>query len=131
MNDKLREKAEMLTGRPYAIEITHDETTRGEPIYLLSVPDLPGCMAQGDTIDEAATNLQDAKKEYILSLLEDGLPVPSIMVGITETTSRPYTISVDQYIAAEPETDFIDDLSRIVQPTKRERLGSISVVNLA
>lgn len=44
--------------------------------YLASNPELPGCMSQGETPDEAVDNLRDARALYIRSLLEDGLDVP-------------------------------------------------------
>ena len=33
--------------------------------YSVSVPGLPGCWSQGDTEDEALSNIQDAIKEYL------------------------------------------------------------------
>ena len=75
MGDLLK-RAEELADRPYAIEILYDETTTGEPIIVVSHPELPGCMAQGSTVEEALAELADARNEYILSLLEDRLPVP-------------------------------------------------------
>jgi predicted RNase H-like HicB family nuclease len=76
MSRNLEKQAEELAGQPYSIEFSHDETTTGEPIIVVSHPELPGCMAQGSTFNEALTELEDARKEYILSLLEDGLAVP-------------------------------------------------------
>ncbi len=76
MSDSLEKEAERLANQPYRIVVTADETTDGEPILVLSHPELPGCMTHGTTIQEALTSLQDARREYILSLLEDGLPVP-------------------------------------------------------
>ncbi len=72
----LGEKSRLLAKRSYIEEISKDETTDGHPVYLMSHPELPGCMTQGATIEEARENLQDARYEYILSLLEDGEPVP-------------------------------------------------------
>jgi antitoxin HicB len=33
--------------------------------YLIEFPDLPGCMSDGETIDEAIANGQDAIKTWI------------------------------------------------------------------
>jgi predicted RNase H-like HicB family nuclease len=44
--------------------------------YTVEVPSLPGCISEGDTAEEAITNVQDAIRGYIQSLKEDGLPVP-------------------------------------------------------
>lgn len=44
--------------------------------YSVHVPALPGCASQGDTFDEADSNIQEAIKLYLWSLKDDGLPVP-------------------------------------------------------
>jgi predicted RNase H-like HicB family nuclease len=44
--------------------------------YTVEVPSLPGCISEGDTIDEALENIKDAIEGYIASLEADGLPVP-------------------------------------------------------
>ena len=40
-------------------------------------PALKGCVAQGETPEEALRNLKEAMKDYIECLIEDGLPVPT------------------------------------------------------
>ncbi len=40
-------------------------------------PDLPGCVATGDTQDEAETNMYDAIQMHIKGLKEDHLPIPT------------------------------------------------------
>jgi antitoxin HicB len=44
--------------------------------YTVEVPSLPGCISEGDTIDEALANIKDAIEGYIEALERDGLPVP-------------------------------------------------------
>lgn len=44
--------------------------------YTVTVPSLPGCISEGDTIDEALANIKDAIEGYIQALEADGLPVP-------------------------------------------------------
>lgn len=43
--------------------------------YLACIPMLPGCMTDGETVEEAYTNLQDAKREWIIDMLDRGLPI--------------------------------------------------------
>lgn len=45
--------------------------------YSVSVPALPGCFSQGETLDEALSNVREAIALYVESLIEDGDPVPS------------------------------------------------------
>ena len=40
------------------------------------VPDLPGCVATGDTAEEVREVLAEAVRFHIEGLIEDGLPVP-------------------------------------------------------
>jgi predicted RNase H-like HicB family nuclease len=46
-------------------------------IYSAYVPDVPGCVATGNTKDEARQNVVDALESHIEGLMEDGLPIPS------------------------------------------------------
>lgn len=50
---------------------------RGEDGYWITeCPSLPGCISQGETKEEAITNIKEAIEVYIAALEEDGLPVP-------------------------------------------------------
>ena len=44
--------------------------------YIAEVPDLPGCMADGNTYAEAAANADIIMREWIESALLDGEPIP-------------------------------------------------------
>lgn len=57
---------------PYRMELTPDPDERG---YVVSFPDLPGCLSIGKTIDEAVANAEDAKREWISAAIEDGYSI--------------------------------------------------------
>jgi predicted RNase H-like HicB family nuclease len=44
--------------------------------YSANVPDLPGCIATGKTVNETLDNIRDAITMHIEGLREDGLPIP-------------------------------------------------------
>ena len=44
--------------------------------YSAYVPDLPGCVATGDTVAGVEVEIRDAIRFHIEGLKEDGLPVP-------------------------------------------------------
>jgi len=44
--------------------------------YTVTVPALPGCVTQGETIEEAIAMAKDAIRLYIETLIADGEPVP-------------------------------------------------------
>jgi predicted RNase H-like HicB family nuclease len=45
--------------------------------YTVTVPALPGCITEGDSLEEAREMAQDAIKCYCESLLKDGEALPS------------------------------------------------------
>ena len=44
--------------------------------YGAYVPDLPGCVATGGTIEETEVEIRSAIAFHIEGLIEDGLPIP-------------------------------------------------------
>ncbi|MFZ3131405.1 MAG: type II toxin-antitoxin system HicB family antitoxin [Desulfosporosinus sp.] len=44
--------------------------------YVIEIPDLPGCLSQGETTEEAIANIEDAKKCWIETLIENGMEIP-------------------------------------------------------
>ncbi|MGE0034836.1 MAG: type II toxin-antitoxin system HicB family antitoxin [Xanthobacteraceae bacterium] len=49
---------------------------RSESNYSAYVPDLPGCVATGDTVKEVEREIRDAIRFHIEGLREDGQQVP-------------------------------------------------------
>jgi predicted RNase H-like HicB family nuclease len=49
---------------------------RAENNYSAYVPDLPGCIATGATVEETETQIREAIEFHIAGLREDGVPVP-------------------------------------------------------
>ena len=49
---------------------------KGQNNYSAYVPDLPGCVSTGVTIDEVENNIKEAISFHIKGLQEDGLPTP-------------------------------------------------------
>ena len=45
--------------------------------YSAYVPDLPGCVATGRTIEEVEREIRGAIQFHIAGLKEDGIPVPA------------------------------------------------------
>ena len=49
---------------------------KAEGNYGAYVPDLPGCVATGDTIEEVEREIQEAIEVHLEGLRADGLPIP-------------------------------------------------------
>ena len=46
--------------------------------YTVYVPSLPGCVSQGETVEESMANIREAIEVYLESLKERGLSLPQI-----------------------------------------------------
>ncbi|MDP2762271.1 MAG: type II toxin-antitoxin system HicB family antitoxin [Sideroxyarcus sp.] len=49
---------------------------KGTNNYSAYVPDLPGCVATGFTVEETEREIREAIGFHIEGLIEDGLPIP-------------------------------------------------------
>jgi predicted RNase H-like HicB family nuclease len=49
---------------------------RAENNYSAYVPDLPGCIATGSTVEETEKLIREAIELHLEGLREDGLPIP-------------------------------------------------------
>ena len=56
----------------YRVLIEQDE----DGAFVAEVPSLPGCVSQGNTRDEALSNVREAIALYVESLEDHGDPVP-------------------------------------------------------
>lgn len=61
---------------PYRMEVVEDTEEGG---YVVSFPELPGCLTCGETIEDALENAKDAKREWIRVALESGIPISKPM----------------------------------------------------
>ncbi len=52
-----------------------------DQIYVVSVPELPGCMTHGKTYEEAVQQGQDAIESWLQVAEELGRPIPSPRVA--------------------------------------------------
>lgn len=57
---------------PYKMEVVADVDEGG---YVVSFPDLPGCLTCGNTVEEAVKNAEDAKRSWLEAAVEDGLEI--------------------------------------------------------
>jgi antitoxin HicB len=55
--------------------------------YLIEFPDLPGCMSDGETIEDAIANGEDAKRCGIAAMKEAGRSISAPSVEPAETYS--------------------------------------------
>lgn len=89
MNEALLKQAQRLANRGYLVEYEMDTLPNGQIAIMASNPNLPGCMAQGATVDEATENLNAARVDYIYALLDAGTSVPEPHLPMAARTSGP------------------------------------------
>ena len=66
--------------RTYTVILTPAQPDEGG--YSVEVPALPGCFTDGETVADAIGNAKEAVAGYILSLMDDGLPIPEENNGV-------------------------------------------------
>jgi predicted RNase H-like HicB family nuclease len=49
---------------------------RGPTSYGATVPDLPGCVAVGESLDDVQRLIREAIDEHVAFLRDEGVPVP-------------------------------------------------------
>lgn len=57
---------------PYRMEIVEDTAEGG---FVVSYPDLPGCITSGETLESAVQNALDAKKSWLIAAMEEGIEI--------------------------------------------------------
>jgi predicted RNase H-like HicB family nuclease len=62
-------------GLDYPVEVKKIKEDEGGGFFV-SVPLLPGCMSDGESLEEAYDNIQEAKEEWLSSMLERGMKIP-------------------------------------------------------
>lgn len=63
--------------RKYAIVIEY-----GENNLSAYVPDLPGCITTGKTVEEIESNILEAIELHLEGMIEDGDPIPEALTDV-------------------------------------------------
>jgi predicted RNase H-like HicB family nuclease len=64
---------------------------KGERNFSAYVPDLPGCVSVGDTVEDVKAEIRKAIEFHLEGIREDGLPIPkpSSRVECVELGEKP------------------------------------------
>jgi antitoxin HicB len=106
---------------PYRIELTPAD----EGGWFVRLPDLPGCMSQGETVEEAVARIRDAQQGWLRVALEHDDPIPEP----TEPESDPPAGYSGRFIVRIPPS-LHRDLVRAAQ-TEGVSLNQFATVALA
>jgi predicted RNase H-like HicB family nuclease len=69
----------MIDPRHYSMVIQWDDEDK---IYIVSVPELPGCKTHGKTYDEAIQNALEVIELWITTAQEQGWPIPAPQMAV-------------------------------------------------
>lgn len=64
--------------RRYAVVIE-----RGKNNFSAYVPDLPGCISTGKTVEEIERNIREAIELHLEGMVEDGDPIPEPTTAVS------------------------------------------------
>ena len=76
--------------RAFAYSVFYEQAAEGG--YVASVPALPGCHTQGETLEEAERNVKEAIALYLESLASHGEPIPQEGPSFQGRVSVPVTV---------------------------------------
>jgi predicted RNase H-like HicB family nuclease len=124
MAKTLRETAIELSKLGYATDLLRDKTTDGDYIFLAVNPELEGCMAQGETREDAVANLEEVRVDYFEHLLEFNLPIPT--PGLTQTKDAAAASITNDTVRNITFPGFEEYLPKSIQPNEVERVFSVT-----
>lgn len=87
----IEREVERYMDLPYRVELTPADDG-----WFVRMPDLPYCMSQGDTIEEAMAMIRDAQRGWLTVRLAKGLPIP-------DPTTPSYSDAIDHESALVSE----------------------------
>jgi predicted RNase H-like HicB family nuclease len=102
MNDKQWETAEQFAARNYFTIVNREKSEDGEHYYVATHPDLPGCVADGQTPEEAKLELANTRVDYFYFLLEDNLPIPEPRTYEVTSKYKPVEVYSDNILREQP-----------------------------
>ncbi|MCY4147346.1 MAG: hypothetical protein OXE95_11000 [Chloroflexi bacterium] len=77
MDQELLDQAKALAARNYQIVVEREEAPEGKATWVAYMPELPACVAEGDSPLSARNALIVLSEDYIYFRLKRGVPVPA------------------------------------------------------
>ena len=70
-------EAEQIAASGYQLQVEREDAHDGQPIYIAYVLEIPECVAQGNSPEQAMAELRILMVDVIAYMLESGLEAPS------------------------------------------------------
>ena len=91
---------------PYRMELIEDKTEGG---YTVIFPELPGCLTCGETLQEAYENAIDAKREWMIAALEEGMKISKECSEMLEKAEKKITMLIKGDDGELTEENFVQN----------------------
>ena len=101
----------------YPAKITY---IKSDSSYLVEFPDLPGCLTEGGTLDEAKVNAREALSGYLASIFERNFKIPK---ASSQRGKGVYMIEPEPEIAVPIFLRRMRELNRLTQEDVARQLG--------
>lgn len=105
----------------YPVVLTPDEDDGG---FVVTFPDIPEAITQGDTVEECLSEAEDCLDEAIAACVDDGrgIPTPSAPAAGQHTVALPaqMTLKAAIYLAIKEEGITKTELGRRIGVTEKE-----------
>lgn len=119
MRNRLKKLLDELGGKKkfcYRIELIPDKEDGG---FVASIPDLPGCLSQGETEEEALKNIEEAKMLWIETALKAGREIPKPREKFSGNILIRIPKSLHQRLALEANREGVSLNSEIMADLER------------
>lgn len=113
------ERARELAARPYQVIVQRDFGSEDHTLFVAFHPEMPRCVAQGESADEARALLNEVRVEYISHLLRFSLPIPDPVIAefrAAPETSPSVDVKVTR-VSGASEPPVVDAVMGVGEPT--------------
>src|SRR5881392_1380184 len=86
----IQSRLEELLAQPWSREVVADE----DGVFIASVPELEGCFADGDSVEEALANLDQVLREWLELAVEEREAIPEPRRQSPELYSGRFSVRV-------------------------------------
>jgi len=90
MSAQVENRVEELALLPWSRDVVADE----DGVFIASIPELEGCFADGDSVEEALANLEDVLRDWLTLAVEEGSEIPAPRRQTYEDFSGRFSVRV-------------------------------------
>ncbi len=109
MDQELLNRAVALAARGYQVQVQKEDAQDGTLVWVAYVPEMPSCVAQGDSPVRAKEALKIVREDYIYFRLKRGVPVPDPKPMPSDATLEIASYSRPRQNPSRSQSDAVGD----------------------